>query len=79
MKITRTQLRNMIREEVRRMRKEGYEHITKNMGYVKDQTEPSEYTKDGADILASQIENKLEEITKKLKMTELRLSSNKKK
>lgn len=79
MKITRTELKKMIREEVRRMKKEGYEHITKNSGYVKDQTQPSEYTDDGSDILASQIESKLEEITKKLKMTEMRLSSRKKK
>ena len=54
MKITTAQLKQIIREEVRKMRKEGYEHITKNDGYTKDKTEPSEYTDDGADIYAAE-------------------------
>ena len=33
---------------------EGYDHITKNDGYTKDQTEPSEYTNDGAGILQNE-------------------------
>jgi hypothetical protein len=51
------QLRQIIREEIQRMKKEGYDHISKNMGYTKDQTEPSEYTDDGADILANEEDN----------------------
>ena len=50
MKITTGQLRQIIREEIARLKREGYEHISKNMGRVEDQTEPSEYTNDGADI-----------------------------
>mgnify|MGYP001009283376 CR=1 FL=1 len=54
MKITKTQLREIIREEIKNLNREGYERITKNMGYVKDQTAPSEYNADGSDILAAQ-------------------------
>ena len=54
MKITTAQLREIVREEIKRMKREGYEHITKNDGYTKDQTEPSEYTDDGADIYAAE-------------------------
>jgi hypothetical protein len=64
MKITTAQLREMIREEIKRINKEGYDHISKNMGYTKDQTEPSEYTDDGADILAAE-EDKLTEAEEK--------------
>ena len=54
MKITTAQLREIVREEIKRMKREGYEHITKNDGYTKDKTEPSEYTDDGADIYAAE-------------------------
>ena len=64
MKITTEQLRRIIREEIKRVKAEGYDHISKNMGYTKDQTEPSEYTDDGADILASE-EDKLTEAGEK--------------
>jgi hypothetical protein len=57
MKITTEQLRKIIREEIRKV-KEGYEPIKKNMGYVEDKTEPSEYTADGAGLLKGESKKK---------------------
>jgi hypothetical protein len=65
MKITTEQLKKIIREEIRRINKEGYEHISKNMGYTKDQTQPSEYTNDGSGILAAEEDEKLKEAEEK--------------
>lgn len=70
MKITTKQLRQIVREEIKRINKEGYEHISKNMGYTKDQTEPSEYTADGSDILAKQEDEGLKENS--MRLTSLR-------
>lgn len=57
MKITTSELRRIIREEIKKV-KEGYEPIKKNMGYVEDKTEPSEYTADGTGLLKGESKKK---------------------
>lgn len=47
------------------VKKEGYERISKNMGYTKDQTIPSEYKEDGSGILATKEDEKLAEAEEK--------------
>ena len=53
MKITTRQLREIIREEIRKVTEGNYERIRKNPGYNPDLTAPADYNNDGSDILAA--------------------------